>query len=152
MLATSAMGGTMAVFAGIKTNKPAGDGLMNGAELSDKFIAMNDSKPSCFKSESSDHGVIYTSDGDNWAEMIPYRAVPKETMAKDNVKVSLTYKIQAWGGKDPQLKLIPAAKTVEEKNTYGFVLGGNNAVIYVEGERASRSHDRSEGNGRWISV
>ena len=131
------LGATVSAFAGITTNSPVGDGMLSNGELNaTNFMIMDDEEDSSYEIKATDFSVLYNNG--EWQEMLVGTPVPKETMAKENVKVSLVYKINQLNASAVQLKIIPAAHSLDEKNTYGYVLtGSDNGLAIVGGERTS---------------
>lgn len=136
------LGATVSAFAGIVTNSPVGEGLMNNGELNTTNFMVMDDEADSYQIKASDLSLIYG--GGEWQEMLVGTPVPKETMAKQDVVVSLTYKITRAVGEGEsseigtQLKIIPGAASLSETNTYGLVLtGNNNGIVWVGEERKS---------------
>ena len=138
LLLACCTGATLSAFAGINTNSPVGDGLMDNGELNiaNFMILDDDEDQSAFEVKASDFSVMYNNG--EWQEMLVGTPVSKELMAKQDVKVMLTYKITGLVATGAQLKIVPGASSLSESHTYGYVLTGNNKGIAKVGvERAS---------------
>lgn len=138
LLLACCTGATLSAFAGINTNSPVGDGLMDNGELNiaNFMILDDDEDQSAFEVKASDFSVMYNNG--EWQEMLVGTPVSKELMAKQDVKVMLTYKITGLVATGAQLKIVPGASSLSESHTYGYVLtGNNNGIAKVGVERAS---------------
>lgn len=142
VLLAGALGtGTVFASAGTVESRPAGDGLItskNEINLTNfKVLEQAEGDADAYvAAEATDYAVNYNSG--EWQEMLVSTPVPKTTMAKEDVKVTLTYKFVGLKSDGVQFKLVPGAKSLSESHTYGFVLtGNNNGIVSVEGERAS---------------
>ena len=145
LLAGSLGTGTILASAGTVESKPAGDGLItskNEINLTNfKVLEQAEGDADAYvAAEATDYAVNYNNG--EWQEMLVGTPVPKATMAKEGVKVTLTYKFVGLESDNLQFKLVPGAKSLSESHTYGFVLtGGNNGISSVAGERASATAD-----------
>lgn len=141
LLAGSLGTGTILASAGTVESKPAGDGLItskNEINLTNfKVLEQAEGDADAYvAAEATDYAVNYNSG--EWQEMLVGTPVPKATMAKEEVKVTLTYTFVGLESDNLQFKLVPGAKALSESHTYGFVLtGSNNGIASVAGERAS---------------
>ena len=145
LLAGSLGTGTILASAGTVESKPAGDGLItskNEINLTNfKVLEQAEGDADAYvAAEATDYAVNYNSG--EWQEMLVGTPVPKATMAKEDVKVTLTYTFVGLESDNLQFKLVPGAKALSESHTYGFVLtGSNNGIASVAGERASATAD-----------
>ena len=133
--------GTIIASAGTVESKPAGDGLITSSnELNITNFRVLETEAGDADAytvgEAEDYSVLYNSG--EWQEMLIGSPVPKETMAKEDAKVTLTYRITGLTSDNAQLKIIPGASSLSEANTYGYVLtGSNNGIEVVDVERTS---------------
>ncbi len=142
LLATAMLAGTMGIgtvvaSAGTVESKPAGDGLLTSANemnLTDfKLVEdIEESAPSAYVAENVvDHVVAYGAG--EWQGMQVGKGVPKETMAKEDVKVTLTYDFTGFGegAKGAQLLFTPGT-SLADQFTYAYILTGGDNGIAVE--------------------
>lgn len=90
--------------------------------------------------KSNDYVIEY-NEGE-WQEMLVGSPVPKEIMAKEGAKVTLTFRMIGLQGNNAQLKIVPGAGSLTESHTYGYVLtGSDNGIAVVPSDRTgSKRH------------
>lgn len=138
MFAATCLGGTITAFAGVTTEKPiGGKGLVSGTGINNKFTVEDDGDPSSYEVVAGDFSLDY-GEGE-WQEMLVNKGVPAATMAKENVKVDLIYKITDLPADSAsgQLLITPGS-SIEDKFTYGYVLVANASLAEVSDYRTSK--------------
>lgn len=110
LLAGSLGTGTILASAGTVESKPAGDGLItskNEINLTNfKVLEQAEGDADAYvAAEATDYAVNYNNG--EWQEMLVGTPVPKATMAKEGVKVTLTYKFVGLESDNLQFKLSP---------------------------------------------
>lgn len=128
LLAGSLGTGAIIASAGTVESKPAGDGLITSkSELNltnFKIVETEAGDADAYVAGKSNDYVIEYNEGE-WQEMLVGSPVPKEIMAKEGAKVTLTFRMIGLQGNNAQLKIVPGAGSLTESHTYGYVLTGS---------------------------
>ncbi len=154
MFAATCLGGTITAFAGVTTEKPiGGKGLVSGTGINNKFTVEDDGAPSSYEVVAGDLNLNYKASS---TEAIINKAVPKETMAKDDVTVAMTYVFKSVTPETNELVFVPAVKSVEEIDTYAIRLSRWRQIWQVPSLRTSATDgdpemvvNGTEGAGTW---
>ena len=139
LLAGSLGTGAIIASAGTVESKPAGDGLITSkSELNltnFKIVETEAGDADAYVAGKSNDYVIEYNEGE-WQEMLVGSPVPKEIMAKEGAKVTLTFRMIGLQGNNAQLKIVPGAGSLTESHTYGYVLtGSDNGIAVVPSDR-----------------
>jgi len=124
--------------AGLVERKPAGEGLITSTNVlnSENFrvVEVTEGDAAAYQiAAGADVNRILDYNNGEYQELLVNKGVPAATMAKGaRVDLTLTYLADTITASDAlQLKLIPGAASINEGNTYGYVLTGGTAGLAV---------------------